>query len=54
MKTEKRKAQQREASKKNWKDKKAAGWKKISVWIRPDWKKEILEILEKLKSKPSN
>lgn len=50
MKTEKRKAQQREASKKTGKTK--SRWvEKISIWIGPDWKKEISEILDKLRSK---
>lgn len=47
--SDKRKAQYREATRKNWQDKKAAGWKRMYIWIKPEWKKEILEFIEKLK-----
>ncbi len=49
MTTDKRKAQYREATKNNYTDRKNNGWIRISVWIKPEKKVEILNYIKGLK-----
>lgn len=49
MTTEKRKAQYRAATKNNYENKKADGWKAMRIWIRPEWKQDILDYIKTLK-----
>lgn len=49
MATDKRKQQYKEATAKNKAKKEAGGFKRVYFWIKPEWKKDIISLINTLK-----